>query len=94
MSDKTMTYRIVVKEAGRQMDCYATFMPKPISGVNGSGMHVHQSLFQGESNLFYDINDRWGLTAGYRMVEGGVDIDEVYKFAWFQYAVVSGVFRF
>jgi glutamine synthetase len=57
MSDKTMTYRIVVKEVARQMDCYATFMPKPISGVNGSGMHVHQSLFQGDDNLFYDIND-------------------------------------
>jgi hypothetical protein len=42
----------------------------------------------------YDINDRWSLTAGYRTVEGGVDIDDVYNFAWFQYAVVSGVFRF
>jgi len=44
--------------------------------------------------LGYDLNDRWTLTAGYRMVEGGADIDEVYNFAWFQYAVVSGVFRF
>jgi hypothetical protein len=42
----------------------------------------------------YDINDRWSVTAGYRTVEGGVDIDDVYNFAWFQYAVVSGVFRF
>ncbi len=42
----------------------------------------------------YDFNDRWGLTAGYRTVEGGADIEEVYNFAWFQYAVVSGVFRF
>jgi hypothetical protein len=42
----------------------------------------------------YDITDRWGISAGYRTVEGGVDIDEVYNFAWFQYAVVSGVFRF
>jgi hypothetical protein len=42
----------------------------------------------------YDINERWSLTAGYRTVEGGADIDEVYNFAWFQYAVVSGVFRF
>ncbi len=44
--------------------------------------------------LGYDINDRWSVTAGYRTVEGGVDIDDVYNFAWFQYAVVSGVFRF
>ena len=42
----------------------------------------------------YDINDHWSVTAGYRTVEGGVDIEEVYNFAWFQYAVVSGVFRF
>ena len=42
----------------------------------------------------YDINEKWGLTAGYRTVEGGADIEEVYNFAWFQYAVVSGVFRF
>jgi len=42
----------------------------------------------------YDINDRWSVTAGYRTVEGGVDIDEVYNFAWFNYAVVSGVVRF
>jgi hypothetical protein len=42
----------------------------------------------------YDFNDRWGVTAGYRTVEGGADIEEVYNFAWFQSAVVSGVFRF
>jgi hypothetical protein len=42
----------------------------------------------------YDFNEKWGLTAGYRTVEGGADIEEVYNFAWFQYAVVSGVFRF
>jgi hypothetical protein len=41
----------------------------------------------------YDFNDRWGVTAGYRTVEGGADIEEVYNFAWFQSAVVSGVFR-
>jgi hypothetical protein len=42
----------------------------------------------------YDFNDRWGVTAGYRTVEGGADVEEVYNFAWFQYAIVSGVFRF
>ena len=42
----------------------------------------------------YDINDRWSVTAGYRTVEGGADVDEVYNFAWFNYAVVSGVVRF
>ncbi|MFC1813631.1 glutamine synthetase family protein [Thermodesulfobacteriota bacterium] len=57
MSDKTMTYRIVVKEIARQHGYYATFMPKPIFGENGSGMHVHQSLFQGDKNLFHDGDD-------------------------------------
>jgi hypothetical protein len=42
----------------------------------------------------YDFNEKWSVTAGYRTVEGGVDIDDVYNFAWFNGAVVSGVFRF
>ena len=42
----------------------------------------------------YEINDHWSVSAGYRTVEGGADIEEVYNFAWFQHAVVSGVFRF
>jgi hypothetical protein len=42
----------------------------------------------------YDLNDRWSVTAGYRTVEGGADVDSVYNFAWFNYAVVSGVVRF
>jgi hypothetical protein len=42
----------------------------------------------------YDINDSWSVTAGYRTVEGGADVDEVYNFAWFNAAVVSGVLRF
>jgi glutamine synthetase len=62
MSDKTMTYRIVVKEIARQHGCYATFMPKPIFGENGSGMHVHQSLFAGDKNLFFDGNDPYHLS--------------------------------
>ena len=57
MADKTMTYRTVVKEIARLQGYYATFMPKPIFGQNGSGMHVHQSLFQGEKNLFFDGSD-------------------------------------
>jgi glutamine synthetase len=62
MADKTMTYRMVVKEVARQHGCYATFMPKPIVGQNGSGMHVHQSLFKGETNLFHDRNDKYHLS--------------------------------
>jgi glutamine synthetase len=62
MADKTMTYRVVVKEIARQHGVYATFMPKPIFGENGSGMHVHQSLFKGERNAFYDPNDEYHLS--------------------------------
>ena len=54
MADTVMTYRVVVKEIAQRNDCYATFMPKPLAGVNGSGMHIHQSLFKGGHNAFYD----------------------------------------
>lgn len=62
MADKTMTYRLVVKEIALKHNVYATFMPKPIFGENGSGMHVHQSLFQGDRNAFYDPNDTYNLS--------------------------------
>ncbi|MEJ2725216.1 MAG: glutamine synthetase family protein [Deltaproteobacteria bacterium] len=62
MADKTMTYRLIVKEIARQHGVYATFMPKPIFGENGSGMHVHQSLFKGKSNAFYDSKDEYQLS--------------------------------
>jgi glutamine synthetase len=62
MADQVMTYRIVVKEIAKQHGCYATFMPKPIFGANGSGMHVHQSLFKGERNAFFDPNEEFQLS--------------------------------
>ncbi|MFH2063878.1 MAG: glutamine synthetase family protein [Pseudomonadota bacterium] len=62
MADKTMTYRIVVKEIARQHGRYATFMPKPIAKENGSGMHVHQSLFKGDRNAFHDTGDQYHLS--------------------------------
>jgi glutamine synthetase len=54
MADNCMTYRIAVKEVAMAHGCYATFMPKPLFGENGSGMHTHQSLFRGEQNAFFD----------------------------------------
>jgi len=57
MADSAMTYRLVVKEIANQHGVYATFMPKPIFGANGSGMHTHQSLFTGAKNAFFDAND-------------------------------------
>lgn len=62
MADKVMTMRMVVKEIARQHGYYATFMPKPIFGQNGSGMHVHQSLFAGGRNAFYDAADKYHLS--------------------------------
>ncbi|HWH43622.1 MAG TPA: glutamine synthetase family protein [Thermoleophilaceae bacterium] len=57
MADNCMTYRIAVKEVAMEHGVYATFMPKPLFGENGSGMHVHQSLFRGSENAFFDGND-------------------------------------
>ena len=62
MADQVMTYRLTVKEIAAQKGLYASFMPKPIFGVNGSGMHVHQSLFKGERNAFFDANDETNLS--------------------------------
>ncbi|MDI6793628.1 MAG: glutamine synthetase family protein [bacterium] len=62
MADYTMTYKMVVKEIAQQEGVYATFMPKPLFGVNGSGMHVHQSLFKSETNAFFDPEDKYHLS--------------------------------
>ncbi len=62
MADKTMTYRLIVKEIARQNGCFASFMPKPIGSENGSGMHVHQSLFSGDRNAFHDPVDPYHLS--------------------------------
>jgi glutamine synthetase len=63
MADNTMTYRLAVKEIALKNGVYATFMPKPMADQNGSGMHVHQSLFQGERNAFFDTADPYHLSA-------------------------------
>jgi glutamine synthetase len=62
MADNVMTYRLVVKRVALEHGVYATFMPKPVFGMNGSGMHVHQSLFKGGQNAFYDKNDAYHLS--------------------------------
>ncbi len=62
MADNVMTYRLIVKQIALQHGVYATFMPKPIFGINGSGMHVHQSLFKGERNAFFDKNDEYHIS--------------------------------
>jgi glutamine synthetase len=62
MADNVMTYRLVVKEIALKHGVHATFMPKPIFGINGSGMHVHQSLFKGDRNAFFDKDDAYHLS--------------------------------
>ena len=63
MADNVLTYRLVVKEIAEKHGVYATFMPKPIFGVNGSGMHTHQSLFKGDKNAMYDADAEYTLSA-------------------------------
>jgi len=62
MADKVITYKVTVKEIARKYGVYATFMPKPIFGKNGSGMHTHQSLFINDKNAFFDANDPYHLS--------------------------------
>lgn len=62
MADTVMTARFVVKEMARQQGAYASFMPKPLAGVQGSGMHTYMSLFRGEGNAFFDPERRYGLS--------------------------------
>ena len=62
MADSIMTFRLVVKEVAATNGVHATFMPKPLEGVQGSGMHVHLSLFEGDENAFYDATDPHNLS--------------------------------
>ena len=63
MADQVITYKTVVKQIAAKNGMYATFMPKPIAGVNGSGMHVHQSLFANGKNAFFDPKDELFLSS-------------------------------
>jgi glutamine synthetase len=71
MADFMMLYRGIVKKVANAHGLFASFMPKPVLGVNGSGMHVHQSLFEGKNNLFFDNKDKHNLsTAAYQYMAG------------------------
>ncbi|MCI0797982.1 MAG: glutamine synthetase [Chloroflexi bacterium] len=71
MADTVITAKLVIKELAQLRSAYASFMPKPLSGMNGSGMHIHQSLFRGNDNAFFDLDDEHHLSiVGKRFIAG------------------------
>jgi glutamine synthetase len=72
MADTVMTVRLVVKEIAQERGVHATFMPKPLPGVQGSGMHTHFSLFSEGRNAFYDSTDERGLSTVARQFIAGL----------------------
>ena len=62
MADIGMLFRYMVKKVSRMQGLYATFMPKPLNGQNGSGMHVHQSLWKGGKNIFFSEKNHYHLS--------------------------------
>jgi glutamine synthetase len=71
-ADQIQTFKLVVRTVARQHGLHATFMPKPLYGVNGSGMHCHMSLFRGKENVFYDEKDKLGLSMEARHFMAGI----------------------
>lgn len=71
-ADQIQTFKLVVKNIARKHGLHATFMPKPLFGVNGSGMHCHQSLFRGNENAFYDESDELGLSETAKQYLAGI----------------------
>ena len=72
MADSIMTFRAVIEEVAIQEGCIATFMPKPLVGQPGSGMHTHFSLFEGDHNAFYDAGGQYQLSATGRSFIAGL----------------------
>ncbi|MFP5327068.1 MAG: glutamine synthetase family protein, partial [Acidimicrobiia bacterium] len=72
MADTVMAIRLAVKEIAAREGIHATFMPKPITGVQGSGMHTHLSLFEGDVNAFHDPGDEHGLSKVAKGFLGGL----------------------
>ena len=72
MADIGMIFRYIVKRVARMHNLYASFMPKPINGQNGSGMHVHQSLWAGKNNLFFDPAGAYHLSDTARYYVAGL----------------------
>jgi len=72
IADAVLTYKTTVKTLSKKYGLYASFMPKPVYGINGSGMHVHQSLWNGDKNLFYDGSREYWLSDLARQFLAGI----------------------
>lgn len=73
-ADNASTMKFALKAIGQKYNLHVTFMPKPIAGINGSGMHVHQSMFSGDTNEFYDEKDKYGLSEkAYHYIAGQLE---------------------
>jgi glutamine synthetase len=72
MADNVMTFRLMVREIALEAGVHATFMPKPMAGIQGSGMHTHLSVFEGERNVFHDADDPLQLSATARSFIAGL----------------------
>jgi glutamine synthetase len=72
MADNVMALRMIVREVAVASGVHATFMPKPMEGVQGSGMHTHLSLWQGDTNAFYDADAEYGLSKVARAFIAGI----------------------
>jgi glutamine synthetase len=72
MADNIMTFRVVVKEVAASQGIHASFMPKPLAGAPGSGMHTHLSLFEGDNNVFFDAADDYRLSRIARQFVAGL----------------------
>ncbi len=72
MADTGMLFRYMVKKIARMHNLYATFMPKPLNGQNGSGMHIHQSLWKGKKNLFFDEKNPYHISTDARYYIAGI----------------------
>ena len=71
-ADNIMTFKVVAKEIGQRNNIYASFMPKPLKGQNGSGPHVHQSLFREDENIFFDADSEYHLSENGRYFIAGI----------------------
>jgi len=71
-ADNVATFKFVVRKIAQKYNLHATFMPKPVYGINGSGMHVHQSLFKKDVNAFYDAKTDDQLSKEAKYYIGGV----------------------